>query len=153
MSSHCRLIIAGLILGVSSVAGAQTLDPPFSDHAVIQRGKPVRLKGRAIPGEAVQISFAGQHGRGRADAQGYWAVELHPLTAGGPYRIEAKFEHGDVAVAEDVMVGDVWLCAGQSNMELPVDRALDSGNEVSNANDLRTSPFDGAASVRAQARS
>ena len=135
MSSHCRLIIAGLILGVSSVAGAQTLDPPFSDHAVIQRGKPVRLKGRANPGEAVQISFAGQHGRGRADAQGYWAVELHPLTAGGPYRIEAKFEHGDVAVAEDVMVGDVWLCAGQSNMELPVDRALDSGNEVSNAND------------------
>ena len=111
MSSYCRLIIAGIILGVSSVAGAQTLDPPFSDHAVIQRGKPVRLKGQANPGEAVQISFAGQHRRGRADAQGYWTVQLHPLTAGGPYRIEAKFEHGDVAVAEDVMVGDVWLCA------------------------------------------
>ena len=135
MPARRRLIVAGLLLGAAQPIFAQTLDPLISDHAVLQRGQPIHLKGQASPGEKVRVSISNRQGEGQADGSGNWTVQLPPMQAGGPYRVEARFERGAVAAADDVMIGDVWLCAGQSNMELTVNRALDSGNQVASAND------------------
>jgi sialate O-acetylesterase len=71
----------------------------------------------------------------RADPRGRWSVDLPAMSAGGPYRLIAKAADGSLASADDVMIGDVWLCSGQSNMEYPLRRALNGDGEVAAAND------------------
>ena len=125
---------------------------PFSDHAVLQRERPVPVWGRADPGEKVSVSFAGVTKETAADAEGRWRVDLPALKAsdeGRDLRINDK-------VIRDVLVGEVWMCSGQSNMEIPVvgssPRARDRQGAMvgamtrmpkvrfMNANDLRSSP-------------
>ena len=113
---------------------APTIDPQFGDHAVIQRGKPVVLRGTATPSEPLTVTFAGES-RGRLPARmagGEAAFPAH--SAGGPFTITASGADGSASSA-DVAIGDVWLCSGQSNMEYPVRRALNSDGEVQNAGD------------------
>lgn len=136
---QARLGLAALLLGnavfapaMADEAGAALLHPLFQDHAVLQRGKPIRIWGETTPGASVEITLARHQRRARADAEGRWQVELPALPAGGPHRLQARA--GDVTrTVEDVLIGDVWLCAGQSNMELQVWRALDAGAEIAGA--------------------
>lgn len=90
------------------------------DGVVLQRDVPVRIWGFADPGEAVTVRFDGQEYRTTADEAGDWRVTLPAQQAGGPYVIRVN----ELTVS-DVLFGDVWLCAGQSNMELPVSRVMD----------------------------
>lgn len=92
----------------------------FQDHAVVQRGCPLPVWGTAAAGEAVSVSFAGRQADVRADESGRWTATLPALDAGGPYRLEVRTGSGAALTVSDVLVGDVFLCAGQSNMELPV---------------------------------
>jgi sialate O-acetylesterase len=93
-----------------------TVDPLFGAGMVIQRDRPIAVWGRAARGERVDVSIAGRSGTAVADRTGRWEVHLHPLPAGGPYTL---FVAGDDAHHfADVMVGDVWVLAGQSNMDL-----------------------------------
>lgn len=86
----------------------------FSDHMVLQRGIDVPVWGTARDGETVRVELAGQTAQTTA-ANGKWMVRLKPLTAGGPYTLTIS---GDNTVKiEDVLVGEVWICSGQSNME------------------------------------
>ena len=101
----------------TAVAGV-SVPKMFSDHAVLQRDIPLRVWGTASPGEAVTVSVAGQDAKAAADAQGRWTVRLAPLSAGGPHELIVKGRDSEV-VAKDVLVGDVWLCAGQSNIGTP----------------------------------
>jgi len=90
---------------------------------VVQRGEPVRLWGTADPGEAVSIRADVKKAKTvtvTADSLGRWEAQLPPLKAGGPYSIKV----GDITLS-DVLCGDVFLCSGQSNMELPVRRVTD----------------------------
>jgi len=85
----------------------------FGDHMVLQREQPVRVWGFAPTGTSVRVGFRGESRLTQADAAGRWRVDLPPAPAGGPHELTLQ---GQVAL-RDVLVGDVWLCAGQSNME------------------------------------
>lgn len=86
----------------------------FTDHMVLQQGVTVPIWGTASEGETVTVKFAGQTKTAKTQ-QGKWMIKLSPLKAGGPFTISIKGEN-EITVS-DVLVGEVWLCSGQSNME------------------------------------
>lgn len=120
------LAVLPATIGVAPVpaAAAPALGPLFSDHAVLQRERPISVWGRADPGEAITVTLGSAKASAHADAAGDWRVELPPMKAGGPYRLAVTGADGSSAAADDVLIGDVWLCSGQSNMELSVSHSL-----------------------------
>ncbi|MDR6197285.1 sialate O-acetylesterase [Siphonobacter sp. SORGH_AS_0500] len=116
-----RLLL--LICFISFGSQAQVkLAKIFADHVVLQRQKPIPVWGWAKPGEKVNVTLAGQTQQTKANAQGKWMVRFSPLEAGGPYALQASAKSGNQHI-NDVLIGEVWLCSGQSNMEWPVERA------------------------------
>ncbi|ARK10768.1 sialate O-acetylesterase [Fibrella sp. ES10-3-2-2] len=105
----------------------------FTDHVVLQRQKPIPVWGWAKPREAVKVTLAGQTQQAKADANGKWLVRFSPLEAGGPHTLAATAKSGS-ASASDVLVGEVWLCSGQSNMEWTVKQTDHFAKEKKNAN-------------------
>ena len=130
MPARSLLIAAGLF--ATSGIAAPTIDPQFGDHAVIQRSKPVVLSGTAAPGERLTVSFAGLTRTMTAGTDGRWREQFPARAAGGPLTIRVSGPDGS-ATANDIAIGDVWLCSGQSNMEYPLFRAL--GYEATKAAD------------------
>jgi sialate O-acetylesterase len=90
----------------------------FSDHMVLQRDRPLNVWGQATPGQTLGIELGGHRGTARVGADGRWRVQLAPLPAGGPHRLVVKGDH--TVTLNDVLIGDVWLLGGQSNMEWPL---------------------------------
>ncbi|MBL8270768.1 sialate O-acetylesterase [Steroidobacter sp.] len=132
----CHALSLGALLAGSAVSAAPLLHDLFQDHAVLQRDQTINVWGQAQPGESLTLTLASARGQARADASGYWRASLPSLSAGGPYRLSVTAASGDEQTIDDVMIGDVWLCSGQSNMVLQVHRALDSRSEILNsAND------------------
>lgn len=132
-------LLAALALGcaVCAANAEEPVEAPlfhamFQDHAVLQRDKPIRVWGRAQPAEQVRVALAGKQVRANADEQGYWEAQLPAFEAGGPYTLTAT-AGGVTQTVSDVLVGDVWLCSGQSNMELQVWRSLDARAEIEGA--------------------
>ena len=118
-------LFAFLLIGMSAAAGAAPrLDGVLTDHGVIQRGQPVDLSGDAAPGETVMVMLAGHSVTTRADRNGRFAAQLPALSGGGPYDLTIAARSG-AAVVRDLLVGDVFLCSGQSNMEMTVSSAQD----------------------------
>jgi sialate O-acetylesterase len=116
-----------LFAGLGIASGGQDerrslLNPVFQDHAILQRDRPISVWGSAAPGDEVTIAFNGHQASGRADGSGRWSVTLPATSAGGPFTLEARAASGASQTISDILVGDVWLCSGQSNMELPVSR-------------------------------
>ena len=131
-----RAIVAAIAAVSAGTAAAQvTIAPILGDHSVIQRGRTIRVQGSAGDGETVRVTLGPAQRTIRADARGRWSVDLPAMTAGGPYRLVAKAAGGSIASADDLMIGDVWLCSGQSNMEYPLRRTLNGEGEVAAAND------------------
>lgn len=117
-------LLAAALAGCATPCMAQHAVPPllhplFQDHAVLQRDRPLPVWGHAAPGATVSVTFARQSVSARADAGGRWRATLKPVAAGGPYDMTVRAGQ-DRQVVRDVLIGDVWLCSGQSNMELPV---------------------------------
>ncbi|GAB3577609.1 sialate O-acetylesterase family protein [Hymenobacter daeguensis] len=110
------LTIACLICALSPARATIVLPRILGHHMVLQREKPVAIWGIAAPGEAVTVQFAGQSPRAVADAAGHWQVLLKPLTAAAT-PAELVISGTNVIRLQDVLVGEVWLCSGQSNME------------------------------------
>lgn len=126
-----RGVIVALAMLASSPAMAQvSFDPPFTDGAVLQRDRPVPVHGRAAPNAAIMVSFAGSTVSATADAKGTWRATLPAHPAGGPYVLSAT-SGADKAALTDVMLGDVWLCSGQSNMEFTLRHATNADTELS----------------------
>ncbi len=92
------------------------LAPPFSDHAVLQRDRPIPVWGMTGPEQVVTVRLAGHSACVTSSPDGRWLVRLPPVPAGGPHELTASSASGD-AVVRDVLVGEVWICSGQSNME------------------------------------
>lgn len=109
-----------------------TLAPLFTDHAVLQRDRPVPVWGRADPGEAITLTFAGQTARTVADDQGKWSVTLDALPASATGRALTVTGKNTVTLS-DLLVGDVWLCGGQSNMEWPLANTDGASAEIAAA--------------------
>ena len=115
-------------LGEPAAAGPQ-FARVFGDHAVLQRGGPIHVWGTGAGGEAVTVTLDGQDTVVQADALGNWSADLPAPPAGGPYSLQAANALGSTTLS-DVLVGDVFLCGGQSNMEFPVKFATNAWNEV-----------------------
>ena len=124
------LALAFLTLGALASAAELRLPAVFSDHMVLQRDKAVVVWGWADAAEEVTIEFAGQKKAAKADASGQWSLRLDPLTASAESRrLTATGKDGRKAEVSDVLVGDVWLGSGQSNMAMTVNRAKDFEQE------------------------
>jgi sialate O-acetylesterase len=116
-----RLALGAIFaLGSTSAMAAPRLDGVVGDHAVIQRGQPVMLSGQAAAGETVMITLAGHSATAKAGRDGAFQASLPALPAGGPYDLTIAAASG-AAVVRDILIGDVFLCSGQSNMELAVE--------------------------------
>lgn len=126
-----------LLLGLSSILTAEVRLPAvLGDHMVIQRDKPVSIWGWAGRGEKITVRLAGREAGTRAAADGSWRVNLDPLGAGsGPLEMTVRGERGPELVIRDILVGEVWLCSGQSNMEWPLSALLSPIPEILRAND------------------
>lgn len=100
-----------------------------SDRMVLQRDVELKIWGWASPGEKVTVRFQGKHYNTETDATGSWQVLLPPQKAGGPFLLEVNER-----VIRDVLVGDVWLCSGQSNQETPIARLTEMFPEINVSN-------------------
>ncbi len=110
------------ILLVASQAGVCNIKLPrlVSDGMVLQREDSVRIWGWALAGEKVAIRFLGRIDTTTTGSDGKWAIMLPPMKAGGPYSME--IDGNNHVVLNNVLIGDVWVCSGQSNMQLPMAR-------------------------------
>ncbi|QNN65140.1 9-O-acetylesterase [Sphingomonas rhizophila] len=135
MSVRHRLIAAALAGAATPAMAGVGLPATLSDHAVIQRGTPIPIWGTGTPRTRVTITFNGRTARSVVGADGRWRAQLPAMKAGGPYRLDVTSSDGSRASADDILVGDVWLCSGQSNMEYPLRRTLDGDGEVAEADD------------------
>jgi sialate O-acetylesterase len=104
----------------------------FGDHMVLQRNKPIRLWGRAAPGEAISIQLGEKCTQVNADDGGQWRVELEALPSGGPHTLLVQGTTGSVSL-KDILIGEVWICSGQSNMEWPLFASNDGALEAASA--------------------
>ncbi|MFZ4508321.1 MAG: sialate O-acetylesterase [Fimbriimonas sp.] len=104
----------------------------FSDNMVLQRGVKAPVWGWTTPGAKIKVSIAGKSASTTADSEGRWVVKLPSLKAGGPYTLDID---GPQKVSlQNVLIGDVWICSGQSNMEQGIGASRDPEKEIAAAN-------------------
>jgi sialate O-acetylesterase len=131
MRKHALFVLA--FLAHTSTASADVQLPGLiSDHMVLQRGAPVRIFGKAAPSEAVTVTFRGQTAQATTDPLGRWEVWLNPLTTGAPADMTIKGVN--TITVTDVLVGDVWVGSGQSNMQWTVKDSDNADAEIAAAN-------------------
>jgi sialate O-acetylesterase len=105
----------------------------FSDHVVLQRQKNIPIWGWAAPNESIKVEFFNQTQTVNSDETGKWMVKFLPMEAGGPYTLFVSTKTEKLKI-EDILIGEVWLLSGQSNMEWPVKQANNFKEEKKNAN-------------------
>jgi len=132
------LLLTLLVSSLSFTASAQlTLPKVLSSHMVVERDMPVHVWGMAAPSEAVEVSFRGQTLSTTAGPLGRWSLYLSPGVAGGPFELAVKAtpSSGDpqTVTLSDVLVGDVWLASGQSNMEFAMRQAATANQDLPHA--------------------
>ena len=135
------LALAAGLLAAPAARAQVRLPRLVSDGMVLQRGQPVPIWGWAKVGEAVTVAFRGKTYQATTGPDGQWRVTLPTQPAGGPYQLSIKASNA--IELKDILVGDVWFCAGQSNMELPMRRVRDKyPREIAQAANPRIRQFD-----------
>ena len=144
--------MARLARAADAPKAGSLLGPLFVDHAVLQRDRPINVWGEAAPGEHVTVNLAGVSVSAVADSKGLWQARLPAQPPGGPHTLTARAGDREQK-ASDVLIGDVWLCTGQSNMVWNVRASLNGRAEVAASanNGIRqvTVPMVSATSPRA----
>jgi sialate O-acetylesterase len=129
--ARCAMLLGALgltALASSTVARADVKVPNiFSDHMVLQREQVNRVWGTADAGEKVTVTIGDQKLETAADSDGKWEVKINPLPVGGPY--ELKIAGNNTVTITDVLVGEVWICSGQSNMQWSINASYDADLE------------------------
>ncbi|WP_019987939.1 sialate O-acetylesterase [Rudanella lutea] len=133
------LVLVSLLYGLP-LSAAVRLPKFFADHMVLQRRKPVPVWGWADAGERLTVRFNGQSKSVKAGKDGRWRVDLDPMEAGGPFALTVQAKSGTTTLA-DVLVGEVWICSGQSNMEMKVSGSANATEEIAQANHPRIRHF------------
>jgi sialate O-acetylesterase len=108
-----------------------TLPSLFADHMVLQRGLPVHVYGMAAPGENVSVTFRGEMRSTTSDSLGRWSLYMSPGEAGGPFQMIVKATN--TIQLNDILVGDIWVASGQSNMEFPMTALANPAPEIAAA--------------------
>lgn len=122
-----------LLLIVHSFATAQvTLPPFFNCNMVLQQGIPIPVWGWASPGEKVSVTFNEKTVTTKAGKDGKWKVSLQPMNYGGPYSMVVKGKN--LRTIENILIGEVWVCSGQSNMEFSLASANNAEAEIAASN-------------------
>ena len=126
-SSNCYLMKKFLffltaLLSVSFAEAKVSLPQLFQSGMVLQRGKTIPVWGTADAGETVTVTFNKKQYTIVADEQGRWRVDLQKMKAGGPYILKVIGEGQEVREITDVLIGDVWLLSGQSNIDVTIER-------------------------------
>src|SRR5262245_23893204 len=129
-SAQAWLLCASVFVGTTYAADPPPLmDALFADRVVLQRDRPIPIWGHASPGEDVTVTLSGATRTVRADGDGRWSVNMPEQPASGPHTLTARTATR-MQNAHDVLVGDVYLCSGQSNMEFSVRGSLNSRAEI-----------------------
>lgn len=137
--------------GITGDFGGLQLSEIYTDHMVLQREQPVRIEGKANAGEKVTVTFAGQKLKAVTGTNGKWSVNLQPMPAGGPYTLTVATRTVKKEF-RDVLVGEVWLCSGQSNMEFYLNWSAEARQEVPQSTNDRIRLYDMKARWRTDAR-
>ena len=116
------LFLIVVVAGSASVDASVKLPQLFQSGMVLQRGKPIPVWGTADPQEQVTVNWQKKSYTAVADTDGCWRIDLPATKAGGPFSLEVKGKDGEVSVINDVLVGDVWLLSGQSNIDVTIER-------------------------------
>ena len=133
-------LLCGALLLLAGRASADVKMPAiFSDHMVLQSDTSIPVWGWADPGEKVTVSIGGESKSATADKAGKWSVKLGKLKAGSTLAMRVKGKNS--ITINDVLVGEVWLCSGQSNMAMTVNRSKDFDKEQASANYPRIRMF------------
>lgn len=125
------LFLAGALFVPTSWADP-TLPTLFSDHMVLQQGREIHVWGKADPAEQITANLAGHGASATADPHGNWSLSLPSMSSGGPFTLTV---HGkkDIII-KDVLIGEVWIASGQSNMTFSLDGAENAPTELPKAN-------------------
>jgi sialate O-acetylesterase len=134
MSLLAGVPVAGAQSTAASGASALRLPRLFADGMVLQRRKPIAVWGWAPTGSQISIDFRGHTTHTTANAAGSWIAKLPPVEAGGPLDLTVRAGEARVEL-HNVLVGDVWVASGQSNMEFVVSEANNAAQEIATAND------------------
>src|SRR5690606_2974525 len=115
MRKYSILLCIGLMFSINALIADVRLPQIFSDGMVLQRNQPIAVWGWADPGEQVKVNLNSQRQETTADADGKWKLTLSPEEAGGPFQLVVSGKN--MLTLSDVLIGEVWICSGQSNME------------------------------------
>lgn len=118
MLTKTPLLFSLLLLHALTLAGQVRMPQIFTNNMVLQRDKPIAVWGWAAPGEQVEVGLEGNAKAVQSDAKGKWLVKLDAMPAGGPYSLTVKGRNE--LMFSNVLIGDVWICGGQSNMQWKV---------------------------------
>jgi sialate O-acetylesterase len=129
---YAAILVFVLCANTSVVHAEVSVPAIFSSHMVLQQGVECPVWGFAAAGEKVTVTFAGQTAKATADDKGNWMVKLKPLPANATPQTLTVAGQNTLTI-EDVLVGEVWLCSGQSNMEWSLSQATDGKNEAAKA--------------------
>jgi sialate O-acetylesterase len=125
---RCIVILALCCACLSSAVADVRLPAVFSDGMVLQRNADVPVWGWAEPGEAVTISLDQQKATATADNTGAWKAKLKPMKEGGPFEMTVAGKNA--LTVKDILIGEVWVCSGQSNMEWVVNGTRNAQQEI-----------------------
>ncbi|MCX6561074.1 MAG: sialate O-acetylesterase [Candidatus Aminicenantes bacterium] len=121
LSPPLAILMAAALLAAAPLAAAIKLPSVIGDHMVVQRDKPVAVWGWAEPGETITVRLAGGETAVKAGPDGRFEASLPALkSGGGPYEMTVQGGKSPAVVVKDILVGEVWVCSGQSNMEFPL---------------------------------
>lgn len=126
-----KLVLLAALLPLCSKAEIK-LCHLFSNQMVMQRDQPLKVWGQGAPGEKVTLEFRGKCMQTKASKGGNWQVTLPAMPHGGPYEMTVSGKNNTIVV-QDILIGDVWFCAGQSNMEMKLSGAENSVQEIAKA--------------------
>jgi sialate O-acetylesterase len=141
LTPFCRRLSAFFVFFVLAACSRAdvTLPALLADHMVVQRGLPVHIWGMSAPAESVSASFRNETRTAIADELGRWSLYFSPGEAGGPFPM--TIQGNNTLTLSDILVGDVWVASGQSNMELPMTRVTNAEAEIAAANDPKIRLF------------
>src|SRR5215510_11021532 len=131
LTTLAKLLLFGLVSSIG-VAAKVRVPAIIGDNMVFQQDIKVRIWGEAAPGERITVKFNSTTANAVADSQGHWQSMIGPYKPGGPYELTISGE--DTLVFKNVLVGEVWVCSGQSNMEWPLVNAKGGKEAIAQAN-------------------